>query len=56
MALVRSLTVFFQTPIEDRNGSPNLPEWSEIVAEVSIMMNAGSVKTAIAIANLQLIY
>ncbi|KAH8669100.1 cytochrome P450 [Xylariales sp. PMI_506] len=42
---------FFQALMEDKNGSPNNLEWGEIVAEVNIMMNAGSVTTAIAIAN-----
>lgn len=42
---------FFQALMEDKNGSPNNLEWGEIVAEVSIMMNAGSVTTAIAMAN-----
>ncbi|KAF1929764.1 benzoate 4-monooxygenase cytochrome P450 [Didymella exigua CBS 183.55] len=48
---------FFQALMEDKNGSPNNLEWGEIVAEVSIMLNAGSATTAIAIANatLQLI-
>ncbi|KAJ8114787.1 hypothetical protein OPT61_g3413 [Boeremia exigua] len=48
---------FFQALMEDKNGSPNNLEWGEIVAEVSIMMNAGSATTAIAITNatLQLI-
>lgn len=42
---------FFQTLMEDKNGQPNNLEWGEIVAEVSIMMNAGSATTAIALAN-----
>ncbi|KAL1632867.1 hypothetical protein SLS58_011314 [Diplodia intermedia] len=42
---------FFQALMEDKNGHPNNLEWGEIVAEVSIMLNAGSVTTAIAIAN-----
>lgn len=42
---------FFQALMEDKNGSPNDLEWGEIVAEVNIMMNAGSVTTAIAITN-----
>ena len=43
--------------MEDKNGSPNNLAWGEIVAEISIMMNAGSATTAIAITNatLQLI-
>ncbi|KAK5110313.1 hypothetical protein LTR85_001294 [Meristemomyces frigidus] len=42
---------FFQTLMEDKNGVPNNLEWGEIVAEVSIMMNAGSDTTAIAMNN-----
>lgn len=42
---------FFQVLMEDKNGNPNNLEWGEIVAEVSIMMNAGSATTAIAMAN-----
>jgi cytochrome P450 len=42
---------FFQALMEDKNGHPNNLEWGEIVAEVSIMMNAGSATTAIAMAN-----
>jgi cytochrome P450 len=42
---------FFQALMEDKNSSSNNLEWGEIVAEVDIMMNAGSVTTAIAIAN-----
>ena len=42
---------FFQALMEDRNGKPNNLEWGEIVAEINIMMNAGSVTTAIALAN-----
>ncbi|KAG9196524.1 benzoate 4-monooxygenase [Alternaria panax] len=42
---------FFQTLMEDKNGHPNNLEWGEIIAEVSIMMNAGSATTAIAMAN-----
>ncbi|KAJ9317905.1 hypothetical protein DTO271D3_2003 [Paecilomyces variotii] len=42
---------FFQALMEDKNGNPNNLEWGEIVAEINIMMNAGSVTTAIAIAN-----
>lgn len=37
--------------MEDKNGNPNALEWGEIVAEVSIMMNAGSDTTAIAMNN-----
>lgn len=42
---------FFQALMEDKNGSPHNLELGEIVAEINIMMNAGSVTTAIAIAN-----
>ena len=42
---------FFQALMEDKNGHPNNLEWGEIVAEVSIMMNAGSATTAIALTN-----
>lgn len=42
---------FFQALMEDKNGEPNNLEWGEIVAEINIMMNAGSVTTAIALAN-----
>ena len=42
---------FFQVLMENKNGNPNNLEWGEIVAEVSIMMNAGSATTAIAMAN-----
>jgi cytochrome P450 len=42
---------FFQALMEDKNGNPNSLEWGEIIAEVSIMMNAGSATTAIAMAN-----
>lgn len=42
---------FFQVLMEDKNGNPNNLEWGEIVAEVSIMMNAGSDTTAIAMNN-----
>lgn len=42
---------FFQALMEDKNSHPNNLEWGEIVAEVSIMLNAGSVTTAIAITN-----
>ncbi|KAF2147020.1 uncharacterized protein K452DRAFT_282003 [Aplosporella prunicola CBS 121167] len=45
---------FFQAMMEDKNGNPNNLEWGEIVAEVNIMMNAGSVTTAIAITNILL--
>lgn len=42
---------FFTALMEDKHGNPNGMEWGEIVAEVSIMMNAGSDTTAIAICN-----
>lgn len=42
---------FPQTLMEDKNGHPNDSGWGEIVAEVSIMMNTGSAKTAIAVTN-----
>lgn len=45
---------FFQALMEDKNGHANNLEWGEVIAEVSIMMNAGSATTAIAIANVML--
>ncbi|KAI5364767.1 Putative cytochrome P450 [Septoria linicola] len=42
---------FFQALMEDRNGDPHNLEWGDIVAEVTIMMNAGSMTTAISMAN-----
>ncbi|KAF9886140.1 hypothetical protein FE257_011965 [Aspergillus nanangensis] len=42
---------FFQALMEDKNGRPHNLEFGEITAEVNIMMNAGSVTTAIAITN-----
>ncbi|KAI8311845.1 hypothetical protein COL154_011521 [Colletotrichum chrysophilum] len=42
---------FFQALMESKNGEPNNLEWGEIVAEINIMMNAGSVTTAIAVTN-----
>jgi cytochrome P450 len=42
---------FFSALMEDKNGHPNCMEWGEIVAEVSIMMNAGSDTTAVAMNN-----
>ena len=42
---------FFQTLMEDKSGHPNELEWGEIVAEINIMMNAGSATTAIAMTN-----
>ncbi|KAF2152237.1 cytochrome P450 monooxygenase [Myriangium duriaei CBS 260.36] len=40
---------FFTSLMEDKTGNPNDLPWGEIVAEISIMMNAGSDTTAIAI-------
>ncbi|KAJ6147232.1 hypothetical protein N7497_009214 [Penicillium chrysogenum] len=37
--------------MEDKNGNAKNLEWGEVVAECNIMMNAGSVTTAVAIAN-----
>ena len=42
----------FGALMENKNDVPYGLEWGEILAEVSIMMNAGSVTTAIAIANM----
>ncbi|KAK1654960.1 cytochrome P450 [Colletotrichum phormii] len=42
---------FFQALMENKNGEANNLEWGEIVAEINIMMNAGSVTTAIAVTN-----
>lgn len=42
---------FFSALMEDKNGQPNGMEWGEIVSEISIMMNAGSDTTAIAMNN-----
>lgn len=42
---------FFQALMEDKNGRAQNLEWGEIVAEINIMMNAGSVTTAIALTN-----
>ncbi|KAF2154549.1 cytochrome P450 monooxygenase [Myriangium duriaei CBS 260.36] len=42
---------FFQALMEDKAGTPNNLEWGEIVAEISIMANAGSATTAIAVTN-----
>lgn len=42
---------FFSALMRDKAGRPNNLEWGEIVAEVSIMMNAGSDTTAIAMNN-----
>lgn len=42
---------FFQAMMHDKNGAPHNLEFGEIAAEVSIMMNAGSTTTAIAMTN-----
>lgn len=42
---------FFSALLHDKSGVPNNLEWGEMVAEVSIMMNAGSDTTAIAMNN-----
>lgn len=42
---------FFTAMMQDKNGMPYGLEWGEIIAEISIMMNAGSDTTAIAISN-----
>jgi len=42
---------FFEAMMHDKNGVANNLEFGEIAAEVSIMMNAGSTTTAIAMAN-----
>lgn len=42
---------FFQALMQDLNGTLHNLEWGEMVAEVNIMMNAGSVTTAIALTN-----
>ncbi|OGM49458.1 hypothetical protein ABOM_001641, partial [Aspergillus bombycis] len=42
---------FFQALMESKDGSPNHLPFGEIVAEISIMLNAGSVSTAVAINN-----
>ena len=42
---------FFEALMCDKKGIPHNLEWGEIVAEVSIMMNAGSDTTAIAMNN-----
>ena len=42
---------FFGAMMEDRNGSPHNLEWGELVAECSIMMNAGHDTTAISLRN-----
>ncbi|KAJ9622835.1 hypothetical protein H2204_011444 [Knufia peltigerae] len=45
------LNDFFSALLFDKYGGPNDLEWGEMVAEVSIMMNAGSDTTAIAMNN-----
>ncbi|EFX05103.1 cytochrome p450 monooxygenase [Grosmannia clavigera kw1407] len=45
------LSDFFQSLMHDRTGRPHALDWGEIVAEVSIMMNAGSDTTALAMVN-----
>lgn len=42
---------FFEALMQDRNGASHNLEWGEIVAEITIMMNAGSTTTAISMAN-----
>ncbi|OQV05466.1 hypothetical protein CLAIMM_10199 [Cladophialophora immunda] len=42
---------FFSALMEDKSGRENNLEWGEMVAEISIMMNAGSDTTAIAMNN-----
>lgn len=42
---------FFQALMHDKNGVPHNLDFGEILAEISIMMNAGSTTTAIAMAN-----
>ena len=42
---------FFAVLMDDKNGNPNNLEFGEIAAEISIMMNAGSDTTAIAMNN-----
>ncbi|KAF2233794.1 cytochrome P450 monooxygenase [Viridothelium virens] len=42
---------FFSALMHDKSGRPHNLEWGEIVAEISIMMNAGSDTTAIAMTN-----
>ncbi|TVY66653.1 Benzoate 4-monooxygenase [Fusarium oxysporum f. sp. cubense] len=45
------LSDIFQALMEDRDGNPRDLEWGEIVAEVAILMNAGSDTTGIAMCN-----
>ncbi|KAF2194351.1 cytochrome P450 [Zopfia rhizophila CBS 207.26] len=42
---------FFTAMMQDKSGAPHDLEWGEIVAEISIMMNAGSDTTGLAINN-----
>lgn len=42
---------FFQALMRDKNGNDHNLDWGEIVAEVNIMMNAGSDTTAMAMVN-----
>jgi len=42
---------FFEALMHDKNGVPHNLEWGEMLAEISVMMNAGSTTTAIAMAN-----
>lgn len=42
---------FFEALMHDKNGTPHNLDFGEILAEISIMMNAGSTTTAIAMAN-----
>ncbi|RAL09776.1 benzoate 4-monooxygenase cytochrome P450 [Aspergillus homomorphus CBS 101889] len=46
---------FFSAMMADKNGGPHNLEWGEVIAEVSIMINAGSDTTAIALANTMLL-
>lgn len=42
---------FFTALMQNKSGEPNNLEWGEIVAEVGLMVNAGSDTTAIAVSN-----
>jgi cytochrome P450 len=46
-----TLDDFFGAMMQDKSGSPHNMEWGEIVAEISIMMNAGHDTTAISLRN-----
>ena len=46
-----TLDDFFEALMHDKNMSNHNLEWGEIVAEITIMLNAGSTTTAIAMAN-----